>query len=192
MKRDRMFLSNDEKLAMEYAKDATSFVTGDSIEKTIEKERASKFNNQVENFIDSYNKHSKEVMDNIENLNERANTIEIKPVFSRILIQPFKHNPFQRIEIKNGIITDTGGFNPAINKNPNTGELEELEEMILCATVIEAGPECKYVKEGDAIFYRKDCVLPVPFLKQNLWTINENQVLAIVNEHLTKRFNYGR
>ena len=91
----------------------------------------------------------------------------------------------------NGIVTTVSTTLHAYGFSTTEG-LDILVHVGLETVSLNGDGFKSYVKEGDAIFYRKDCVLPVPFLKQNLWTINENQVLAVVNEHLTKRFNYGR
>ena len=66
---------------------------------------------------------------------------------------------------------------------------EEQKEFIVTGCVIEVGPETKYLKEGDVVYYRRDTVVPVPFFKQGLVSLAENQVIAVVNEGLTERFN---
>lgn len=109
-------------------------------------------------------------------------------MLARILVKPFKQNPFQKLEVQGGIIVDTGGYNPHIQFNEQTGKNEEQEQFIKVGCVIEVGPEVKYLTEGDVVYYRKDTVVPVPFFKQNLVSLNENQVIAVVNEGLEKRW----
>lgn len=46
------------------------------------------------------------------------------------------------------IVEYNGLFN-----NPDSGELDTLQELVACAKVIEIGPECKYVKPGDDVYY---------------------------------------
>ena len=70
-----------------------------------------------------------------------------------------------------------------------TGKYEEQKQFIITGCVVEVGPEVKYLQEGDVVYYRVDTAVPVPFLKQGLVSINENQVIAVVNEGLTERFN---
>lgn len=61
--------------------------------------------------------------------------------------------------------------------------------MIITGAIQEVGPEVKYLQVGDVIMYRKETAMPVPFYKQGLMCIAENQVIAVVNEGLEKRFN---
>ena len=74
-------------------------------------------------------------------------------------------------------------------KSTDTGEWEEERQFIVTGTVIDVGPECKYLAEGDVIFYRVDTAVPVPFFKQGLVSLSENQVISVINEGLTERFN---
>ena len=64
-----------------------------------------------------------------------------------------------------------------------------MAQFIRTGCVQEVGPECNYIKPGDVIFYRKDTAVPVPFFKQGFMSLAENQVIAVVNEGLTERFN---
>jgi len=104
-------------------------------------------------------------------------------------MKPFATNPFQRMTVENGIITDLGGLNPKIQFNDQTGVYEERDQQIIVATVIETGPDCKYLKPGDTVFYYKKLPTPVPFFKQGLFTIKEENIIAVVNEGLSERFN---
>ena len=159
-----------------------------SIDNLIAKENARKFNNEVENYNAQLNKNNKECQEAQETLQYDINLAEIKPMPARILVKPFKQNPFQKLEVQGGIIVDTGGYNPHIQFNEQTGKNEEQEQFIKVGCVIEVGPEVKYLTEGDVVYYRKDTVVPVPFFKQNLVSLNENQVIAVVNEGLEKRW----
>ena len=86
-------------------------------------------------------------------------------MFSRIIVQPFKVNPFQRVETKGSIIVDAGGYTPHAQINPMTGKYEEQKQFIVTGCVIEVGPDTKYLREGDVIYYRVDTAVPVPFFK---------------------------
>lgn len=114
------------------------------------------------------------------------NQCEIVPAYSNVLIKPYDTNPFQEIKRVGSIIVDTGGYAPEY-KSTDTGEWEEEKQMIGVATVIETGPECKYVKPGDAVFYQKISGIPIPFYKQGFYSINEHSILQVVNVGLTKR-----
>ena len=110
-------------------------------------------------------------------------------MFSRILVQPFKVNPFQKMKIENGLIIDTGGYTPHTQLNEQTGRYEEQKQFIVTGCVVEVGPEVKYLKEGDVILYRVDTAVPVPFFKQGFVSLAESQIIAVVNEGLQDRFN---
>lgn len=185
----RMIMTQDEKMAQDIiGTDGTSFHMGEArIEDLFEREKARKFNNQVDDYADRLEKHVEDLKESSENLGNIEN-IEIKPMFNRILIIPFKQNPFQRIKIENGIITDMGGLAPEF-KNMDNGRIEQMEQMIITGAVQEVGPEVKYIVPGDVIMYRKETAMPVPFFKQGLMCIAETQVIAVVNEGLGARFN---
>ena len=117
------------------------------------------------------------------------NSIEIKPMFARILVKPFNQNPFQKIKRSDsGLIIDMGGMAPTY-KNSDTGEWEEEKQFIVTGTVVDCGPDVKYLNQGDVVFYRVDTSVPVPFFKRGLVSLAENQIIAVVNEGLTDRFN---
>ena len=114
--------------------------------------------------------------------------LEIMPMFSYALIKPFETNPFQQIKISknSGIITDLGGLTPTYKSN-ETGEIEEEEQYIKVGTVIEVGHKCEFLKEGDIVFYTIASECMVPFFKQGFVVVNENRIMAVVNEKLTER-----
>ena len=185
----RVIMTQDEKMAQDIlGTDGINFnMAENKIEDLFEKENIRKFNSQVDEYAERLEKHVeglKEVADNLGNISK----VEIKPMFNRILITPFKQNPFQRIKIENGIITDLGGLAPQF-KNMDNGRIEEMEQMIITGAVQEVGPEVKYIVPGDVIMYRKETAMPFPFFKQGLMCIAETQVIAVVNEGLETRFN---
>lgn len=160
-----------------------------TIDNLIAQENARKFNNQVEEYnskLEENNKTFKEAQDQVT---YDINKAEIKPMFSRIIVQPFKVNPFQRVETKGSIIVDAGGYTPHAQINPMTGKYEEQKQFIVTGCVIEVGPDTKYLREGDVIYYRVDTSVPVPFFKQDFISLDEKQVIAVVNEGLSERFN---
>lgn len=160
-----------------------------SIDNLIQKERTNKFNNEVEVYnaqLEANHEKFKESQSQVAYDIERA---EIKPMFARILIKPFKINPFQKMEVKGGVIVDAGGYTPHAEVNPVTGKYEEQKQFIITGCVVDIGPEVKYLQEGDVVYYRVDTAVPVPFFKQGLVSINENQVIAVVAENLSSRFS---
>lgn len=185
----RMLMTEEEKMAQDVlGTDGIAFNMGEhNIEKMFEQERARKFNSQVDQYAEKLQNHIEKLKESTENLGSIEN-LEIKPMFNRILISPFKQNPFQRIKIENGLITDLGGMAPEF-KNMDNGRIEEMEQMIITGEVYEVGPEVKYIVPGDVIMYRKETAMPVPFFKQGLMCIAETQVIAVVADYLSERFN---
>ena len=182
-----------EKLAMDLAGESTTRIMaldGTTAEDVINKRNTEKFNDMVDAYSEKFEKHSNNIKEFAEKINENVNNVEIMPLQTYILVKEFEENPFQRIvrDSKSGLIIDTGGLNPQY-KNTDNGQIEEEEQFIKVGVVQEVGPECKYLRPGDAVFYPKTASIPVPFYKQKLIQVNETRVLAVVNEYLTKRFN---
>lgn len=182
-----------EKLAMDLAGESTSRIValdGTTAEDVINKRNTERFNNMVDQYAEEFDKHSANIEEFAKRVNDNVQNIEIMPLQTYVLVKEFEENPFQRIvkDAKSGLIIDTGGLAPQY-KNTDNGQIEEEEQFIKVGVVQEVGPECKYLKEGDAVFYPKNASIPVPFYKQKLIQINETRVLAVVNEGLTDRFN---
>ena len=190
---ERPILSNNEKVAMNIAGESTTRVVamdGTTAEDVIRKRNTEKFNNMVDDYAEKFEKHSAKIEEYAEKINKNVENIEIMPLSTYVLVKQFEENPFQRIvrDSKSGLIIDTGGLAPEY-KNTDNGEIEEEEQYIKVGVIQEVGPECKYLKPGDAVFYPKNASSPVPFYKQKLIQVNETRVLAVVNEFLTERFN---
>lgn len=192
MKNVRIEMTENEKRALDYANSPESKIfhmNEASIDNLIRKEKAAKFNDQVENYSMQLEANNAEYEKSVESLQYDINRAEIKPMFSRILVKPFKQNPFQKMIVSDsGLILDAGGYNPHTEKNPVSGKYEEQKEFIITGYVVEVGPEVKYLSEGDVIYYRVDTAVPVPFFKQGLYSLAENQIIAVVNEGLENRF----
>lgn len=160
-----------------------------SIDSLIQKEKTNKFNSEVEKYTEQLEKNNEEFKESQDKVQYDINKAEIKPLFGRVIMIPFKQNPFQQMKIENGLILDAGGYTPHVDLNPQTGKYEEQDQFIKTAAVIEVGPDVKYLREGDVIFYRRDTAVPVPFFKQGFMSIAESQVIAVVNEGLQDRFD---
>lgn len=194
MKEPRIKMTESEQIAANVLgldSNYTSVNMGEhSIDNMIQREKANKFNNEVEKYNAQLEENQKTLEEAQSQVAYDINRAEIKPMFARLIIKPFKVNPFQKMEVKGSIIVDAGGYTPHAELNPMTGKYEEQKQFIITGYVVEVGPEVKYLQEGDVVYYRVDTAVPVPFLKQGLVSINENQVIAVVNEGLTERFNY--
>ena len=182
-----------EKLAMDIAGESTTRIMaldGTTAEDVINKRNTDKFNDMVDAYTEKFEKHSANIQEFADKINENVQNIEIMPLGNYVLVKQFEENPFQRIvrDSKSGLIIDTGGLAPQY-KNTDNGQVEEEEQFIKVGVVQEVGPECKYLKPGDAVFYSKPAAIPVPFYKQQLIQVNETRILAAVNEKLSERFN---
>jgi len=117
-------------------------------------------------------------------LETKLATLEIMPVGNRIIVLPYPHNPYKQQITEGGILIDyEGQF-----LNPDTGTQSKLQPVTTCGKVIEAGPDCLYVKNGDDVFFPTQSTLPLPFFNMGYLQTSEPQILAVINEGLTKRF----
>ena len=186
----RLNLTENEKLAnIATELNGKSFSMNEKdINKMIENEKKNKFNDELEKYMDEMKEYNESMQQLQNSIGKDPTKLEIKPIHEQIIIKPFEHNPFQKMEVQNGIITDTGGFKINVDVNPVTGKMEEQEQVILTGCVMEVGPEVKYVKPGDVVFYHRRNRIPIPFFKQGFYNLEERYVLAVVNEGLTERF----
>ena len=193
MKDVRLYSTENEKIAKELLGTDSNFTSvnmkENSLDSLIKKEKARKFNSEVEKYNEKLEQNNKDIEESQDKVEYDISKAEIKPMFSRILVQPFKVNPFQKMKVENGLIIDTGGYTPHTQLNEQTGRYEEQKQFIVTGCVVEVGPEVKYLKEGDVIFYRVDTAVPVPFFKQGFVSLAESQIIAVVNEGLQDRFN---
>lgn len=156
-------------------------------------EAVHKYNNKVDEQVKKFDDHAKQLEEYAKKFNESFGDLEIKAIERNIIVQPFAVNPFQRIkrDENSGLIIDTGGYAPQYKSN-ETGEWEEEEQFIHVGTVFDAGPDCKYIKDGDVVMWTKVSEVPIPFYKQNLCLIPEQRVMCVINSGLTERFENGR
>jgi hypothetical protein len=188
---ERMELNSNEKLALNVnGMEGTGkhfVVNGETADVTLAREKQAKFNNKVDEYVEKFDNHAKALEEYSKKVAETINGLEIMPMFGYVLIQPFEKNPFQQIKItESGIITDLGGMTPQYKSN-ETGEIEEEQQFIKVGSVVEVGHKCEFVKPGDVVFYTIASETMVPFFKQGFVAVNENRILAVVNEGLTER-----
>ena len=191
MKDVRLKLTENEKVAQAVTgleTDASAFSMSNDINSIINREKQNKFNDQVDQYVEKLQKHADSLKESQEQLSYDITKLEIKPMFNRILLTLFDKNPFQRVQVSNGIITDLGGMAPTY-KNTDSGEIEEEQREIIVGVIQEVGPDVKYAKPGDTIFLDRLSARPVPFYKQGFYCIAETQIIAVVNEGLESRFN---
>ena len=116
-------------------------------------------------------------------IDKKLETLELMPMLNKIVILPYPRNPYRKLIDGNLIVDYIGDFN-----NPDSGEKDTLDTLVGCAKVIEVGPEAKYIKNGDDVFYDTRTCYPVPFLKLGYLLTAEPSILCILNDGLKKRF----
>lgn len=188
---ERMELNSNEKLALNVnGMEGTGkhfVVNGETADVTLAREKQAKFNNRVDEYVEKFDNHAKALEEYSKKVAETINGLEIMPMFGYVLIQPFEKNPFQQIKItESGIITDLGGMTPQYKSN-ETGEIEEEQQFIKVGSVVEVGHKCEFLKPGDVVFYTIASETMIPFFKQGFVVVNENRIMAVVNESLTER-----
>lgn len=161
-------------------------IDGKNAEQVLAEEKKGKFNTQVDEYVDKFEKHNKALEDYAKEISKDINGLEILPMGSYALIKPFESNPFQRVKVESGIITDLGGFTPTY-KSHEDGQIHEEEQFIHVGTVIETGWKCEFLKPGDVVFYTAASEAMVPFFKQGFVVVAEARIMAVVNEKLTER-----
>lgn len=164
-------------------------LNGKNADDIIKAETINKFNDEVDEYVDKFEKRNERLSEYAKTVVEHADDLEIMPIGLNIIVSPFSENPFQRIQkTDSGLIFDLGGQAKSY-KSQETGEIEEEKPFIEVATVICVGPECKYIKEGDTVMYTIPSAVPVPFFKQGLKCLPENRVTAVINSGLQERFD---
>jgi hypothetical protein len=74
----------------------------------------------------------------------------------------------------------------------DSGEHEKLDLFIACASVIEVGPDTKYVIPGDDVFFDTRSARPIPFMRQGFLNIAEQNLVSIMNDNLKERIKNDR
>ena len=159
-----------------------------NLQEIAKQDAISKFNQQVDEYTERFDKYNEMLEEESKKLTEDFKNLEIKPFGQYVLIKPFSQNPFQRIKKEGNIITDLGGLVPIVKSN-ETGQFEEEEPFIHVGTVVEIGPDVRYLRKGDAVMWTVPTELPIPFYKQGLVTVFEPNIKAIIAVGLEKRFN---
>lgn len=137
--------------------------------------------------IDNVGKMFQEDIDSKTNeVMNNAGNLEILPINNYVLVKPYSVNPYTKIKVSDGGLAMTNTEHKIFNSDRGEEETPEMWERV--GNVIEVSPSCKFVKEGDDIFYRHMQSVPVSFLGLGLEVVAENQILVVVNEGLKKRF----
>lgn len=164
-----------------------SFASDEVLDKRLNAEAAAKLEQDSADWAQRYKEHEEKLMETASDLSKHKD-LQIKPLGNYVLVSPFKVNPFQKIERSaSGLIIDTGGYVPLAKSN-DSGELEEQEQVIKQGTVIEVGPDVKWLKKDDIIMWVKASEVPVPFYRLGFVTVSESRAIVIINDDLENRF----
>ena len=188
----RPVMTNNEAVAYTALGETNALVMdmkGTTAEDVVRERNIRLHNDAVDKYTERFQEHTNKLQKYAEDLSKNIDNIEIMPLGNYVLIKPFTENPFQRIvrDSKTGLITDLGGLTPEF-KNTDNGNVEEEEQFIKVGVVQESGPDCKWLRRGDTVFYAKPSAIPVPFYKQGFENVCETRVMAVINEGLSKRF----
>lgn len=144
-------------------------------------------NKQKENLEKLANEELRKIKEKQEEINNKIERLQVVPLFTNVMILPYGENPYVNAISKGGVLlANTGGS----FDNPDTGQKDTLKQAFTCGKVIEVGPDCKYVKRGDDIFYATNGARPVPFMNQGFWMIGEQNIMVAINEDMKERFKH--
>ena len=132
-----------------------------------------------------FNENLNRELEKSKKIKENSKNLEITPTNGYLLVVVYDKNPYDQIKL-----TDSGLILPSYNgkvKSQESGEEIEEDMAIKYASVIEVGPEVKYIKPGDDIIFRNHTQLPAPFLGKELWVVGQNNVIVVINEGLSER-----
>lgn len=162
------------------------FIMSPTVEEMAKKEATIKFNQQIEEAKADWDAKINEQEAHAKEMEEKMKDLQIVPINSYVLVQPYAKNPFQKMKV-----TDSGLIIPeytGVFKNPDSGMEDQEENLSVQALVIETSPLCKFVKEGDIVYYRRACGVPIPFFSQGFEVVAEQQIQVVVNSGLKDRY----
>jgi hypothetical protein len=160
-----------------------------SLDKMIDNAERQKWNDSVKEIEDKFKDHENALQEAADEYAKKLDGVQIYPIANYVIVRPFKENPFQKVKIdeKTGIILSTGGLIPEYKRN-DSGEFEEAEQVIKTGVVIQAGPECKWLKDGDTIMWAVMSEVVIPFYNFGFRLVNENRAICVINDDLEERF----
>lgn len=186
-------LSMQEKIAREISKvdsDAVFVNMNDkSLDEHINAMKREKWNESVQKIEEKFTNHEKKLQEAADEYAKNLNEVQIMPIANYVIVRPFTENPFQKVKVdpSSGLIVDLGGMVPEY-KNSDSGRYEEAEQVIKVGVVIEAGPECKWLRSGDTIMWTKMSEVVVPFYNFGFRLVNETRAICVINDDLNERF----
>lgn len=192
----RTELSEAEKLAREISPiDSGAMYFGvneKTLDENIDNYHREKWNDSVQKIEEKFANHEQKLQEVADEYAKKLEGVQIAPIGNYVIVRPFKENPFQKVQVSSsGLIISTGGMAPEIKRN-DSGEYEEAENPIKVGVVIEAGPECKWLKSGDTIMWTVMSEVCIPFYNFGFKLVNETRALCVINDDLNERFNLSK
>lgn len=163
-----------------------------SLQEQIDNSKREKWNQSIDDMQQKFADHEKRLQEAADEYAKKLDKVQIMPISNYVIVRPFAENPFQKVKVNaSGLIVDTGGLLPEYKRN-DSGEYEEAEQMIKVGVVIEAGPECKWLKSGDTVMWYVSNEVVVPFYNFGFRLVNETRVICVINDDLNERFNQNK
>lgn len=114
------------------------------------------------------------------------NMKEIMPLYKNIIIDIYDENPYKSSKTEEGLdLTETF-------VNSDSGQVEEKKLFIECAKVIEAGPDCEFIKNEMDVIVDVRSISPIIFCGKCYWLVNEQAIKAAIGEDLKNEFTKNK
>ena len=160
-----------------------------SLQEQIDNSKREKWNQKIDDMQAKFTDHEKRLQEAADEYAKNLGNVQIMPISNYVIVRPFAENPFQKVKVSSsGLIIDTGGLVPEY-KRDDSGEYVEAEQAIKVGVVIEAGPECKWIRNGDTVMWYISNEVVVPFYNFGFKLVNETRVICVINDDLNERFN---
>ena len=193
----KLELTEQEKIAREISKvdsGAMYVAMGNekSLQEQIDNSKREKWNQKIDDMQAKFTDHEKRLQEAADEYAKNLGNVQIMPISNYVIVRPFAENPFQKVKVSSsGLIIDTGGLVPEY-KRDDSGEYVEAEQAIKVGVVIEAGPECKWIRNGDTVMWYISNEVVVPFYNFGFKLVNETRVICVINDDLNERFNRSK
>lgn len=127
--------------------------------------------------IEDWNKLMSDTILEKQTTGINTDEVELIPCNVGVIVKPYDENPYRKIEkTESGLII--GIQSSQKYQSDDSGEIEENDEYVTCAKVIAIGPFCKNVKVGEDVYLIKHILKPIPFRKEGLYEIDEQNILC--------------
>lgn len=108
---------------------------------------------------------------------------EVYPLYTTLMVEFYDENPYELKETETGLKITTG-----VHESQDSGEIEKKDIWYRVASVLEVGPDCKYVHAGDDVYLDVRSCRPFPWMGKIYWNAAEQNVIAVMGDGLTDRF----